>query len=155
MDTIRSVIEWIQANPFLDFIILIAIPSIFEVSKIEINPWTWLGKKIGKVINGEVIDELKKTNKRLDQVEESQQKTEEQRLIDKANSVRTRIIRGADEIRMGTKHSKEYFDNLLEDITYYQNYCHEHPKYKNEKAVFAIRSIEDIYQKCLSENSFL
>lgn len=68
---------------------------------------------------------------------------------------RRRIIDFADECRRGVRHSEEHFDNILEDITFYRQYCDAHPKFKNEKASHSIRFIEEIYDKCKRENGFI
>ena len=72
-----------------------------------------------------------------------------------AKQARRRIIDFADECRRGVRHSEEHFDNILEDITFYRQYCDEHPKFKNEKASHSIRFIEEIYDKCKRENGFI
>lgn len=68
---------------------------------------------------------------------------------------RTRILRAADEIRQGTEHSAEFFDQLHDDITNYEGYCKEHEDFKNNKSVNAIAYINQIYQKRLEKNDFL
>lgn len=66
-----------------------------------------------------------------------------------------RILRFDDEIRHGEKHSKEHFDQIIEDIDKYEDYCRDHPKFPNNKVVFAIRNIKNVYQKCTDEGTFL
>ena len=52
-------------------------------------------------------------------------------------------------------HTKEHFDEILDDITSYERHCEMHPGYRNSKANMAISNIETVYQKCLAEKSFL
>lgn len=130
--------------------------SIFvEVSKIKINPWSWLGKKIGKAINGDVITEIDNVKKDIGEIKEQNQKQDDERLRDKALDARRRILRFADEIRRGDRHSQEHFNNILEDISYYLQYCDDHPDFKNKKAVISIKIIEEVYEKCTREDDFL
>lgn len=68
---------------------------------------------------------------------------------------RYRILRFNDEIRLGEKHSKEHFDQIIEDIDNYEDYCRTHPDFPNNKAVFAISHIKKVYQKCINEKTFL
>lgn len=68
---------------------------------------------------------------------------------------RYRILRFDDEIRHDDKHTKEHFDQILEDITNYENYCAEHKNFKNNKAVLAIDNIKKVYKKCTDEGTFL
>ena len=70
-------------------------------------------------------------------------------------SCRYRILRFDDEIRHDEKHSKEHFDQILDDITEYEKYCTKNPDFKNNKADLAIKNIKRIYQKCENEGTFL
>lgn len=72
-----------------------------------------------------------------------------------ATTCRYRILRFNDEIIHDQKHTKEHFDQILEDITRYEKYCDEHPEYENNKAILSIENIKRIYQKCSDENMFI
>ena len=37
---------------------VVAISAFVQISPIKINPWTWLAKKIGRAINGEVLNRV-------------------------------------------------------------------------------------------------
>lgn len=68
---------------------------------------------------------------------------------------RIRILRANDEMRQDVHHSYEYFRQLHQDITEYEQYCKDHPEFKNNEAVNSIEYINRVYQDCLSKNSFL
>ena len=128
--------------------VLIVLMSLLEISKIKINPWSWIAKKIGKALNGEVLEKLDVQGKEIDKLKEICDERE-------ANDCRYRILRFDDEIRHGARHTKEHFDQVLGDVKSYEDYCGEHPKYRNNVAHFAIKNIKKTYEKCESENSFL
>ena len=95
---------------------------------------------------GEKIDE---TNKTLTEI---QLKTKR----NYATTCRYRIIRFNDEIlQKDILHTKEHFDQILDDIDEYEDYCRQDPDYKNSKAVMAINHIRQVYQKCTDEGTFL
>lgn len=73
----------------------------------------------------------------------------------KATTARVRILRASDEILHRMKHSKEWFDQLNDDITFYETYCRDHPEFVNNKAKHAIDNINDVYAKALADNDFL
>ena len=56
---------------------------------------------------------------------------------------------------LGNKHSKEHFDEILEDIDEYEDYCRDHEDYENNKAVLAINTIKEEYTYCLTHHDFL
>ena len=74
---------------------------------------------------------------------------------DRATNARIRILKFSDEVRHNVLHSKESFDQVNSDIDTYRQYCEEHPEYKNNRAVMAIKNIECVYADCLKNRNFL
>ena len=73
-----------------------------------------------------------------------------------ADSSRRSILAAADELRTGiTLHSKEWFDQLTEDVDVYERYCIDNPKYRNDKATQSIAFIRSNYAKRLEQDDFL
>ena len=103
-----------------------------EIIPIKINPWTWLAR----------ISEQLKSHIEAD-------------ARDKAKRLRGRILRFADELLQGERHSQEHFNEILEDITEYNRYCSTHPDFPNDKAAISIGHIENVYRARLENNDFL
>lgn len=76
--------------------------------------------------------------------------------IDKnqAETYRTRILRFNGEVKRGTHHDEEEFNDILNAIDGYERYCKEHPNYPNSKAVLAIENLKRVYQKLIQTNGF-
>lgn len=68
---------------------------------------------------------------------------------------RYRILRFDDEVLHDDKHTKEHFDQILEDITKYEMFCKDNPDFENNKAYLAIDNIKKVYKKCTDEGTFL
>lgn len=68
---------------------------------------------------------------------------------------RYRILRFDDEVLHDDKHTKEHFDQILEDITKYERFCKDNPDFENNKAYLAIDNIKKVYKKCTDEGTFL
>ena len=136
-------------------LIIALLSTVLEVSKIKVNPWSWLGHKISHIISAPVLKELEGMRKEIDTIKQQNDAREDERLLDKALDARRRILRFADEIRRGDRQSHEHYNNIFEDIHYYTNYCTEHPKFENDKAVISIKIIEETYEECTRENDFL
>ena len=122
--------------------------SLIQIAPIKINPWSAIGRLIGKAINGEVLE---KVDKLSNDIETNKADSDEQW----ASLRRSNILKFGDEILHGIKHSKEHFDQILRDITDYETYCRNHPNYMNDRAHTTIKLIEDTYKNCLKNNSFL
>ena len=94
-------------------------------------------------------------NEKIDTVNWTLNNMEEKGKEDRTTDNRYRIIRFDDEIRHGMLHSKEHFDQILEDINEYELYCAAHKDYRNNKAVMAIENIKRVYKECTNEGTFL
>ena len=102
-----------------------------------------------------VKNDIKRINAELKSVKQELGAMKYSSEQNEAKAARTKILRCSDEVYRGDRHSKEYFDNILEDIKTYTDYCRDHQEFKNEKAVIAIRRIEEVYERCLRDHSFL
>lgn len=111
-------------------------------------------KKVGIYFSDKAIREREK-DERIQTVMELLEKIRAENGENKATTYRYRILRFDDEIRHGTKHSKEHFDQIIEDVDEYEEYCSGHPEYRNNKAVMAIENIKRVYQNCANEGTFL
>lgn len=127
---------------------LLASSVVVQVSPIKLNPWTWLAKKIGTAINGKVTRQLAEISRKLDAHISEDGRSD-------AKRARVHILRFADEVLQGKLHSKEHFDEILEDITFYNRYCARHPEFPNDKATLSIAHIERVYRARLEKNDFL
>ena len=72
-----------------------------------------------------------------------------------ATTCRYRILRFNDEILHDQRHTKEHFDQILDDVTRYEKFRKDHPEYENNKAILAIENIKRVYKKCTDESTFL
>ena len=127
---------------------IVAISGIIQISPIKLNPWSWIAKKIGRAVNEELINKVDKLEKDVTQMREA---NEEQTAKDN----RAAILRFGDELRIGIKHSKESFDNILGTISDYDRYCENHREFKNKITEVNEGYISDIYKECLRNNTFL
>lgn len=128
--------------------VVLILMTLIQITPIKINPWSWIGNKIGRLLNKEVIDKVDNLGKELaDHKAKSAERD--------ATQCRSRILRFGDEILHSIPHSKEHYEQILIDIDSYEEYCDEHQDYKNNVAVATIKHIKKMYQKHLEEDSFL
>ena len=135
--------------------LVVAIMSVIQVSKIEINPQSWIATQLGNALNAGVIKEIKEikteqeeTKKKLDEhIEESEER--------KTDTYRSRILRFNNELVRKLGHTEEDYNEILEIIDRYEDYCGTHPGYKNNKCAHAIKNVERMYDEMLRINGFL
>ncbi len=72
-----------------------------------------------------------------------------------ARNSRIRILRFADELREGRRHSKESFEQALSDIDIYDKYCSKHPLFKNNVTHITSEYIREMFQERLEKRDFV
>lgn len=106
--------------------------------------WQWVSNHGNK----EVKAEIKKIRLEFSELKDADE-------VKEIKSARRRILRTNDEIYNHVKHSREYFDDVLEDVNAYESYCRKNPDFRNGKAALAIENIERVYRECMKEGNFL
>ena len=74
---------------------------------------------------------------------------------EKARNQRYRILRFYDELCEHRRHSESHFEDILDDMDDYEQYCECHPDFKNNRGKVAMMYIKDIYAKIKSNGGFL
>ena len=72
-----------------------------------------------------------------------------------AVSARVRILRFADEMGEGRKHSKDTYDQALSDIDFYEQYCKAAPTFRNNQTIATVEYIKSNYAERLEKHDFL
>ena len=128
--------------------LLIILAGMIKIPKLELNIWNLIGRTIGRSINKEVLELVNILSKEVDTLKKDEE-------LERARQARQRILRFNDEILFNKRHSKEHFDEILDDIDTYEEYCRTHEDYENNKAVLAIATIREVYKDCLKTHDFL
>ena len=135
-------------------LLLAGLATLVQVAPIEINPWSWLARKIGRAINGEVMDDVASIKKDIQSVKKDIEGVKAADAERDAKSARSRILQFGDELIENERHTKEHFDDVLEDIDNYEAYCREHTDFKNNRTHATTQYILEVYHKCLKDHSF-
>ena len=149
--TLNDIAVIVRDNIGLGSILIAILMSIVQVSKIPVNPWSW----IGKVLNKDLSYEIKEHGQKVDNLSNKIDDIENQISEDKAMTARYRIIRFDDEIRHKTLHTKEHYDQIIIDIDTYEEFCKKNPWFRNNQAHLAISNIKHKYEEHNVDNSFL
>ena len=121
--------------------VLVVAMTLVQIAPVKVNPWSWLAAAIGRAINAEVI-------KKLDNhITMDDRRT--------ADGHRARILHFNTEMLRDINHTKEEFTEVLAEIDAYELYCREHPEYPNNRAVLAIKNIQEVYMERLKRHDFL
>lgn len=129
-------------------LIVAGISTVVEKTSKTIKPLSKLARAIGRAINGEVIAKVDKLEKDLQKISHDAGER-------RAKDARARVLRFGDELIHDVRHSKEHFDDILQDITEYEKYCDEHPEFENDRMQLTAETIKAMYKKCLQKHSFM
>lgn len=133
----------------------IIVVSLVQALSQRYKPWLWLLEKLGEAMNKKMLDNQDRLEKKVDCLQDRLEQNEEEDAMNRAYGSRRRILRFADEMRKNERHSLEFFNEVLNDIKIYKDYCDKNPDFENDKAVISIEIIEERYKKCLKEDDFL
>lgn len=104
----------------------------------------------------EAVDKLdKKVDERFDILDKRICTVEAKGDERAAVSARVRILRFSDELQEERRHSKDSYDQCISDITYYEKYCSENPKFKNGQTELTVEYIKRNYAERLEKHDFL
>lgn len=134
---------------------LVLVLTLVQIAPIHIDPWGCLVRWIGQKTNAEVIRKVDKLADDVSTLSGDLQVLRGECESYEAIGCRARILRFGDELLQSKRHSKEHFDQILLDITAYEQYCAAHPDFANSVAIMTIRHIKDVYAERLNKNDFL
>ena len=121
--------------------LVIILLSLIEIAPIKINPWSIIGGWIGKLLGIKAVS---------DKVDALEKKVDE----NQATTIRVRILRFEDELQLGKEHSKDSWDQVMDDIRRYEIYTNSHPEFKNNITVASTEHILKKYSELLEKRAW-
>lgn len=115
--------------------------SAVEIAPIKISPWSWIGGLIGKHLGIKAVS---------DKVDALEKKVDE----NQATTMRVRILRFENELQENRIHSKDSWDQVMDDISRYELYTEGHPEFKNNITVASIKHIKNKYEDLLEKRAW-
>lgn len=134
---------------------IIILLTLIQIMPIKVNPWTAVGRAIGRALNSDLfkeLDEVKRSQKAIKEALDAHVRIDDER---NADGHRARILRFNNELIQRIPHTREEFIEVLTEIDYYERFCATHPDYKNNRAVHAIDNIGRVYNERMKEHDFI
>lgn len=128
--------------------------TLFEVSKIKINPWSSLFKWIGSKMMEDVRAEIKAVEKKQEEMAKKQDELSKQRAVDAMDAVKAEIFRFYNECQKGQRHSEGEFNHIIQQNEKYEKLVEETGD-PNGVYEMEYKYIMGIYRKCQREKDFL
>lgn len=135
--------------------LVIILMTIVQIAPIKINPWSWIAKKLGRALTGELSEQIKKVDKKVDEVDEKLKKHIEEADKRDLRKQRESILDFASAIAENKRrYTKEQYEQMLHECDEYAMYCKE-KNFANAVAEESIALIRQAYSCKLRDNSFL
>lgn len=106
--------------------------------------WSYMQTKKDK--SKDVLEAVKEIKNDVHDVKSDMLKLKNNIEENEAKNCRNRIVRFADEIRLGQKKSKDFYDHIITDIDFYKDYCDKHENFMNGIAEVSIKKIMQHYE---------
>ena len=160
--TLNSIWETIKNNPGWITVVILLLFSLIEVSKIKINPWSSIGRVIGKFLGvkavSEKIDAIEKkvgeVDVKVDDVDKKVNDVDNKVEEGKALTARARILRFGNEVQNNIRHDKSMWDNTMVDIKNYNEYVAEHTDFTNGITEPMAEYLTELYKERLRKNDW-
>ncbi len=153
--TLNNIWDTIKENPGWITCVIILLFSLVEVSKIKLNPWSAIGRCIGKFLGVKsVSDKVDAIEKKVEKVEEKVDDVDNKVEEGKALSARARILRFGVEVSNGIIHDKGMWDNTMADIENYNKYVAEHTDFKNGITEPTAEYLKELYKERLRKGDW-
>lgn len=157
----QQIIDWISNHLWT---VIIAVPTLIQITPIKIDPWSALLKWIGKVITGDACKKMDDMKKEIDKIDDlvtsvetlSQDvnKINQEVMTNEKDRIRWEILDFANSCRNHRKHTRDEFQHIIALNDKYKDLLE---KTNDKNGVFEIEYnyIQKLYAKRLEKNDFL
>ena len=116
----------------------VAVLSLLEIAPIKVNPWSAIARGLGQQDTRGALDKHQAADDEY-----------------KAECHRAALLAFNTSLLRGELHTQEDFFDAFRHIDQYEDYCRNHPGYKNNRASHAIANIGRVYDERLKARDFL
>lgn len=140
----QQIINWISNHLWT---VIIAVPTLIQITPIKINPWSALFQWIGKMITNNACSKIDGLIVKVNAIEEDVTTNEKDR-------IRWEILNFANSCRNGCLHTRDEFQHIVDLNDKYRKLLR---RTNDSNGVFDIeyRYIQDLYAERLEKNDFL
>lgn len=129
--------------------------SLIQISPLKVNPWSAIARKLGDALNASQTEKFESFKKQLEALDTKVEDLKNHVDENEIKTMRTKILRFADEIFVGKIHTYDAYKEALHAINEYETYCNEHPNFVNNMAEFSIAEIKKGYELHRTNHDFL
>lgn len=137
MDLLIENVKQLLANPG---VVLFGAVTLIEIVPIKLNPWKWLGSKIGNLLIGDVRKDVQALKNELTEM--------------KVQNWRWNVLDFANSCKNGRRHTPDEWKHVISQLAEYETYI-ERNEITNGVFEEDARYLREEYQKHCRLNDFL
>ena len=133
----QQVIEWIGDHIVA---VLVTLSVFIQIAPIKINPWSSLIKWIGKMLNGNLQQQVIELSNTIDENEKDR--------------IRWQVLDFANSCRNGRRHTRDEFQHIM---TLNDKYAELLKRTNDKNGYFdeEYKYIKELFRECQNKNNFL
>ena len=116
------------------------------IAPVEIKPVTWVLKKIGTIMNSDIIEKVNNLENEI----HSFRKEED---MEKINNIRKEIVDFSLSCQRTEHHTRDEYDRIFNRVSAYHDLLQRY-KMENGKIDIEVSYIKKVYAECLEEHKF-
>ena len=106
-------------------------------------------------VQSQLAKDIKDTKGEVTDLQKQMQEHLEEEQEHRAKQARYRIFRFYDEVCDGKLHSESHWEDMLDDVDFYEKYCGCHPDFKNNRGKIAMEYLKEAYREDKANGRFL
>ena len=103
----------------------------------------------------QLVKDIQDTKSEVTDIQNKMKSHLEEEQEHRAKQARYRIFRFYDEVCDGKLHSESHWEDMLDDVDFYEKYCEEHPNFKNNRGKIAMEYLKEAYKEDKAAGRFL
>ena len=142
-----TLIEYLKDIFTSPSVVILGAITLVEIVPIKINPWASLFKWIGKIINGDMQNQITEMRSELTELKKDFE-------CKKAEDMRWEILNFANSCRRGDRHGKDAWRHAMSQVAEYEAYT-ERKGIANGVIEEDTNYLRELYQERCRKNDFL
>ena len=140
----QQVIEWIGDHIVA---VLVTLSVFIQIAPIKINPWSSLIKWIGKMLNGNLQQQVTELSNTIQEMNKDIDENEKDR-------IRWQVLDFANSCRNGRRHTRDEFQHIM---TLNDKYAELLKRTNDKNGYFdeEYKYIKELFRECQNKNNFL
>lgn len=143
---LQTIYNYVMTHGVTVGLFAVCICSVIQIAPIQVNPWSWILKKVGNLMYAEIREEIKQLENKIDNLSNKVDGNEREADMRRISTLRWSIINFAHILKEGQSYSSSAFDHIYDE---HREYLDLLKKYNmtNGQTESAMKVVDEYYRK--------